>query len=107
MTAELILLAPATGRASYVLHGQMVGADALELLGDLSSLPWQHMSSLVLSMAGVDAIDTSGVAVLVRLHGNLWVAGIRLVLEDVNPEVLAVLERVRLTDVIDVRGSED
>lgn len=80
----------------------MIGADALLLSREVAGLPLRAGEELHLSLRGVEAIDGSGVAALVRVHSNLSVSGRRLVLTDVRTEVAERLRGLGLADLLPI-----
>jgi anti-anti-sigma regulatory factor len=82
--------------------GGLVGDTAFALVQGLRRLPWERIQSLTLSLRGIDQIDASGIAALVRLHSQLATSGRRLRLCHVSAPVAADLERVDLTSVLEV-----
>ena len=66
----------------------------------LRMLPLEHVTDLELSLHRIDAIDTSGVAALVRLYSHLSRCGKRLTLIDVSERVYACLADIGLSRVI-------
>ncbi|MBT3659813.1 MAG: STAS domain-containing protein [Rhodospirillaceae bacterium] len=59
----------------------------------------------VVDLAGVEMIDSSGVASLVEGHQQAKKRGSRLVLVACRPTVLKVLQLAKLDDVFEISGS--
>ncbi len=72
---------------THKVDRQLVGDEAFEWLAELSKLPLQKAAALVISMERVRAVDATGIAALVRLHGYLASRGGELVLEQVDPSL--------------------
>ncbi len=80
-----------TSQINYTPRYDLTGTDALRLADDLAVMPLDDASEVILHMENVWALDASGVAMLVRVHGKLAAVGGRLELRAGTPPVLAIL----------------
>ncbi len=78
------------------------GEEALELCEFASRLPLGTVQALHLSLSRVEAIDTSGIAAIVRLFSHLAREGKALALTDVSSDVFEMLSRTGLVSVMAV-----
>ena len=90
------------GTYTYRVDSALSGAEAFRLLDVAHRFPFSRMRRLVLSLAGVERIDASGIAVLVRLFSRLRRLGIALELCDVPVDVAMFLGHSGLTGVLPV-----
>ena len=81
---------------NYTPHFDLTGTDALRLTDDISALPLPDDAVVELHMHHVRALDASGVAMLVRVHGKLASGGGRLVLSELTAPVASVLKATGL-----------
>jgi anti-anti-sigma factor len=85
------------------LRGRDLSADPLrELLG-----PHAYSHRVLLDLQAARGIDSSGVSWLMRVHNGFRAAKGRLVLHQVPPTVLQLLEMLRLTPLLYVAATED
>ena len=66
-----------------------------------------HPSRIVINLAGVSYMDSSGVASLVKLLSRVRKSGLSLRLAAMNDRVRSVFEITRLDSVFDIRPSEE
>jgi anti-sigma B factor antagonist len=62
--------------------------------------------AVILSMAAVQSIDSSGIGALVAVLKEIRKQGERFALIDVNPQVYSVLDMIRLTTVFEILPDE-
>ena len=95
------------GRVTYGLKGEidMSGAEALRKHAtDAAALT---PGDLVLDLAEVTFIDSSGVRVLVQLHEQARAEGRSLLLRGVQDEVRRLLDLVGVTELLTIEDSRE
>jgi anti-sigma B factor antagonist len=94
------------GRAVVALRGELDLVDAVAVAAALTAVaarePW-----IIVDLAGLEFIDSSGVAALARGRRQAWRAGGDLVLAAPQREVMLVLAVIRLTDAFCVYATVD
>jgi anti-anti-sigma factor len=86
-----------------VVRGEVDVATAPELDRELEQATARGPGSLVVDLAGVTFLDSSGCHVLVRAHRRGEAAGVGVELAGVNGTTLRVLEVAGLTEVLTIR----
>ena len=89
------------GRSVVALRGELDSADAVAVAAVLAAVAARE-PRIIVDLAGLDFIDSSGVAALVRGRRQAWQAGGDLVLAAPQRTVLRVLAVVRLADAFSV-----
>lgn len=89
---------------ALVLVGEIDAHTAPELAAHLDPLPGAS-GDVVVDLAGVTFIDSSGLRVLVEAHHRSSESGRRLALRSPSPAVVRLLEISGLADHLDVDGS--
>jgi anti-anti-sigma factor len=88
-----------------ICHGRIVeGTESIGLDQHLENL--SQSSLLILDLAGVDFIDSSGLGLLVRLAMRLQKGGSELKLCSVSPRIQAILKTTKLNTVLKSYDSE-
>lgn len=94
-----------------VVHAAIVGEEVLSasnvgvLKAEIAAkIP--PAKSLVLSLAAIHVIDSAGVGGLVTILRTVRKGGGRLAFVGINPQVLSVLEMIRLTTVFEIYPDE-
>ena len=88
--------------AILYLQGQVVRGET-EILSDaVNSLP--EVSTVILDLAGVTAVDAGGLGALLALHAQAESKGIRFELMNVTKWVSQVLQVTRLDSVFRIRS---
>ena len=89
------------GRSVVGLRGELDLVDASAVAAALAAVavrdPW-----IIVDLAGLEFIDSSGVAALARGRDQAWQAGGDLVLAAPQQKVTRVLAAIRLTDAFSV-----
>lgn len=93
------LHAPAPGQL-LVLQGRLDVAAAADVRLALDEAVAAGSGDLVLDLAGVEAVDPTGLGVLVGAHRKAGRSGRTLVLRDVSPAAARLLRRTRLDRVL-------
>ncbi len=88
------------------LHGRLDVAAAADLRLELADAVRAGTDELVLDLSAVEAVDATGLGVLVGAHRQAGRAGRTLVLLDVPEPVLRLLLVTRLHRVLRVRSSD-
>jgi anti-sigma B factor antagonist len=85
------------GRAVVALRGELDLVDAVAVAAALTAAAVSE-PQIIVDLAGLEFIDSSGVAALARGRRQAWQAGGDLVLAAPQREVMLVLAVTRLTD---------
>jgi anti-anti-sigma factor len=93
------LSAPAPGQL-LVLEGRLDVVAAADVRLALADALAAGTGDLVLDLAGVEAVDATGLGVLVGAHRGAGRSGRTLVLRDVSPAAARLLRRTRLDRVL-------
>lgn len=93
------LQTPAPGQL-LVLRGRLDVAAAADVRLALDEAVAAGSGDLVLDLAGVQAVDPTGLGVLVGAHRKAGRSGRTLVLRDVSPPAARLLRRTRLDRVL-------
>jgi anti-sigma B factor antagonist len=89
------------GRAVVALRGELDLADAAAVEATLTALAARE-PLIIVDLAGLEFIDSSGMAALARGRRQAWRAGGDLVLAGPRHKVMLVLAITRLTDAFRV-----
>jgi anti-anti-sigma factor len=92
------------GQVIVALRGALDVADAVSVAAALTAVA-ARQRDIVIDLAGLEFIDSSGVAALVRGRRQARYAGGELLLAAPQPQVLRVLTLTRLLDVFPVHAS--
>lgn len=76
-----------------------------EVIGDLLDTTDSHQQ-IILNFANTRFVDSSGIGALIASLKSAKAKDIQLVLESVQPPVMATLSITGLTDILDIRSSE-
>lgn len=87
------------------VQGQLVRGEATSLL--YGAIAMQRTPSIVLDLSNVDKIDGAGLGILIIAHHCLQSVNQRLVLRDIQPRVLEVIELTGLHRVLHIAGPAD
>lgn len=98
---RLSISTDAADAACLVLSGEVDAHTAPELAGHLDPLPGES-GDIVLDMAAIEFIDSSGLRLIVEAHHRATDAERRLVLRHPNASVLRVLEISGLRDHLSI-----
>jgi anti-anti-sigma factor len=96
--ASLVVTEPSLGHLSVILTGEYDFATVRELAADLEALLERDAESVVIDMSGLKFMDTSGVAVLLRIanrFGTLEVGGAKPLIQR-TIRALGLSERLRI-----------
>jgi len=94
------------GRAVVALRGELDLADAAAVAAALTAVAARE-PQIIVDLAGLEFIDSSGVAALARGRRQAWQAGGDLVLAAPQRKVLRVLAITRLNDAFCVYATVD
>jgi len=94
------------GRVVVVLRGELDVADAASLVAALAAVAARERE-IIVDLAGLDFIDSSGVAALVRVRKHARRAGGDLLLAAPQKQVLRVLALTRMIEVLAVHDCVD
>jgi anti-sigma B factor antagonist len=89
------------GRSVVALRGELDSADAAAVAAALAATAASE-PQIIVDLAGLEFIDSSGVAALARGRRQAWRAGGDLVLAAPQQQVLRVLAVIRLADAFSV-----
>jgi anti-sigma B factor antagonist len=89
------------GRAVVALRGELDLADAMAVSAALIAVATRE-PQIIVDLAGLEFMDSSGVAALARGRRQAWRAGGDLVLAAPQHEVLLVLAMTRLIDAFSI-----
>jgi anti-sigma B factor antagonist len=94
------------GQVVVVLRGELDVADAVRVVAELTAVAARERD-VVIDLAGLEFIDSSGVAALVRARSNTRHAGGDLLLAAPRQQVLRVLALTRVIDVFSIHADVD
>jgi anti-anti-sigma factor len=89
------------GHAVVALRGELDVADAVAVAAALGSVATRE-AGIIVDLAGLKFIDSSGVAALVRGRRQAWEAGGDLILAAPQQTVMRVLDVIRLADAFSI-----
>jgi anti-sigma B factor antagonist len=89
------------------VSGELDASNARELLDAIDREAAAGATRIVLSLAKLDYIDSSGLGALVKCLKNARSRGGDVKLSGLKPEVKKVLELTRLDRIFDIFGSEE
>ncbi len=89
-----------------VLRGELEVTAATAVVAELAVVAARERD-IVVDLAGLEFIDSSGLAALVRVRKHARKAGGDLLLAAVRPQALRLLALTRLTDVFSVHAGVD
>jgi anti-sigma B factor antagonist len=92
------------GRVVVALRGELDVADAASVVAALAAVAARE-GEIIVDLAGLEFIDSSGVAALVRVRKQARHAGGDLLLAAPQVQVLRLLALTRLIDVFSVHAS--
>jgi anti-sigma B factor antagonist len=92
------------GRVIVALRGELDIADAVSVAAALAAVAARNLE-IIVDLAGLDFIDSNGVAALARGRKHARHAGGDLVLAAPQQQVLRVLTLTRLVEVLHVHAS--
>ena len=92
------------GRAVVALHGEFGETDAASVAAALAAVA-ARTPEIIVDLAGLDFIDSSGLAALVLARVQARQAGGDLLLAAPHDQVLRVLGVIRLAEVFSVHAS--
>ena len=94
------------GRVVVALRGELDVVDAASIAAGLAAVAARE-GEIIVDLAGLEFIDCSGVAALVRARNKARDGGGDLLLAAARQQVLRVLTLTRLIDVFSVHASVD
>jgi anti-sigma B factor antagonist len=94
------------GHVVVALRGELDMADAADVAAALTVVIARE-PEIIIDLAGLEFIDSSGVAALARGRKLALLAGGQLLLASPQPRVLRMLTLTRLIDVLPVHASVD
>jgi anti-sigma B factor antagonist len=94
------------GHVVVALRGELDMADAAGVTAALTAVIARE-PEIIVDLAGLEFIDSSGVAALARARKIALLAGGQLLLAAPQPRVLRMLTLTRLIDVLPVHASVD
>lgn len=94
------------GQVVVVLHGELDVADAARVTAELAIVAARERD-IIIDLAGLEFIDSSGLAALVRVRKHARRAGGDLLLAAPQEQVLRILTVTRLIDVFSVHACVD
>jgi anti-sigma B factor antagonist len=94
------------GHVIVALRGELDVADAVSVAAALAALAARNLQ-IIVDLAGLDFIDSSGVAALARGRKHARHAGGDLLLAAPKQQVLRILTLTRLIEVFPVHASVD
>jgi anti-anti-sigma factor len=92
-------------RAVLRLTENLTASNAPELRVELKSLVAQGMRELVVDLADVRVVDSTGIGLLVAAHNSLSHLGGKLSVINANPDLLSLFTTFRLNKHFDITGS--
>ena len=87
--------------------GDVIIETAQALQDDLLKLLDRRPSRMVVNLADVGFMDSSGVASLVKLLSRARKAGVELILAEMQERVAGIFDITRVNTLFDIRGSEE
>jgi anti-anti-sigma factor len=94
------------GQVVVMLRGELDVADAMRVVAELAVVAARERD-IIIDLAGLEFIDSSGLAALVRVRKHARHAGGELRLAAPQQQVLRVLTVTRLIDVFSVHACVD
>src|SRR5579863_6013969 len=94
------------GQVVVALRGELDMVDAVSVAAALAAVA-ARKRTIIADLAGLEFIDSSGVAALARGRKHARHAGGDLLLAAPQQQVLRVLTLIRLADAFDIRASVD
>ncbi len=94
------------GQVVVALRGELDIADATNVAAALTEIVARR-PQIIIDLAGLNFIDSSGVAALARARKHARRAGGEVVLAAAQPQVARLLTLIRLTDAFSIHGSVD
>lgn len=88
-------------------HGRLSATDAGVVSDDLHRILETGDKKISIDMSDLDFVDSSGLSVLITTLKFARSDGGDLVLFNVNPRVMALLELTRLNEIIDIYDDRD
>jgi anti-sigma B factor antagonist len=101
-----LMIRESDGQAVVVLRGELDVAAAVRVVAEITVVAARERD-IVVDLAGLEFIDSSGVAALVRARNHARHAGGDLLLAAPRQQVLRVLALTRLIDVFSVHTCVD
>ena len=101
-----LMIRESDGQAVVVLRGELDVAAAVRVVAEITVVAARERD-IVVDLAGLEFIDSSGVAALVRARNHARHAGGDLLLAAPREQVLRVLALTRLIDVFSVHTCVD
>ncbi len=95
-----------SGQAVVALRGELDIADAASVAAALMEIV-ARWPQIIVDLAGLEFIDSSGVAALARARKHARCAGGEVVLAAAQPQVARFLTLIRLIDAFSIHGSVD
>ena len=93
------------GSVELTLGGELDMSATFALEPVLDRVLADHPRGLVLDLAGVDFVDSSGLGLLIATHERADLADVPMEIAGVRPEVRRVFQVAGLDGVLQVRGS--
>ena len=97
---------PASDGAAISLVGDITWQSSEMLRDRIASLIDQGRRNIVISLSDVSYVDSSGLAVLLSAFRRLHLLKGRLILKDVQPQVMRALQQARICDLIPAFGRD-
>lgn len=88
-------------------HGRLSAADAGSVSDELHRILEAGGKNISIDMAELDFVDSSGLSVLISTLKFARNEGGDLVLLNVNPRIMALLELTRLNEIIDIYSDQE
>jgi anti-sigma B factor antagonist len=86
---------PESGIYKFLIEGRLDGTTAPQLESSLRPVLSQNPKSLVLDMAGLDFISSAGIRVLIETQTALSANKATVLLVNLQPQILKVLEIIK------------
>ena len=90
------------GRTCVALTGELDGASAPALQAQLANLTDEPGGDLVLELAGLTFVDSTGLALFVSLHKRLATLGHELVLKGASPVARRLFQITKLDELLNI-----
>lgn len=90
-------------RMTLALKGELDLADAPSLEREILALPWSHLTELIVDLAEVTFVDSTGLHVLIRASQRAAAAGVRFSVVHVPEQPRKLFTLVGLTDSLNVQ----
>ncbi len=88
-------------------HGRLSAADAGSVSDELHRILEGGSKNISIDMAELDFVDSSGLSVLISTLKFARNEGGDMVLINVNPRIMALLELTRLNEIIDIFDDQE